>query len=193
MSVSILYQSIFPDSFPVPLAAFDRMGRLMDAVRREGLTGEELEQAVLGVYAQVLKECCGISKPTEHHLRRLSERLEGASRDEDPSEVDTRPAVRSFGTEYAKLLDGLSLDERLMMMCGYDLEKALHLYTKVDRDEVLALLRGYTALQVEEHRLLFESVLYGMGGSYEGDSGPGSGSDPFAEEVSLEDLFSLAK
>lgn len=87
---------------------------------------------------------------------------------------------KTFAGEAMKFLGNLKPDEQCLYLADFDIEKAHHLYTQVDRDDIKVISEQKVGFQWEMMRVQFEASLFGFGGGY----GDGE-SDPNAEVIDL--------
>lgn len=179
--MSLFYRAQYEHLFPIPLLAFERISALKDTPPEE-------------VLPQVLAECCGKPKPTDAEIQYFLQRIKDesdaaqqkvarveAAREDQPAEPS-----KSLGSSFQKFVSGLDSSRILLWACGYDYEKAHHLYTQVDRSIAMQIVDDFIQLQHERNTYLFEASLYGMGGQYKDDTTPSSGVAD--DEIDLTDM-----
>jgi hypothetical protein len=170
----------FVRRFPVSLLAFERLHALL-------LGSYTPEEAVLCV----LRECCERPHPTVEDVQYFIERAEAVSAEllnaKEKQQESTPPKPdKGYGASYRAFLSGLESHDLLLLACNFDPIKAHHIYTELDREDALALLRLYTSHAAEERLLALEATVFGMGGGYSsgGASGPPGASDEDAVDLS---------
>lgn len=157
--MSIFHTAKFKHLFPISLLAFEHLNTLQHLPAEEALT-------------KVLAECCDMPNPTEeealYFLARIKEDSEEAQKkvDESPAPTTDKPVAKSLGTAYQEFLRQLDSARLLLWACGFDFKKAEYLYSRVDRSISSQILEDFLRLQNEQNNYLFESGLYGAGGSY---------------------------
>jgi hypothetical protein len=159
----MFYKHKFKSSLVVSLLA-------LETYHTRAIGCESTEDLLVVVYS-VLQECCGIENPTEENLLEFTSRLQKISEEavKDPQKVPVKS--KGFSTNFYKYLSELSLQNTLMLMTGFDFERARVIYCDLDRDEAIALIKDFTSGMLEQGILSFEAALYGGGNSYKEDSG----------------------
>lgn len=174
----ILYERRFTKRFFFPMAAHDRLRGLLKETREAGINPEE-EEVFVALCHQTVKDCCRIPDPNSEELGRFMDRLQEIN-DKANADIikdgDRGPAKKSYGTDFVQMLQESSMDQLLLMLCDYNVEKADYLYSEVDRDHVDIMIDHYIKKEMEKHKINMEGCLYGFGGSYSGDSKSGSSS-----------------
>ena len=182
--MSIFHAERFERPFPLPLIAFEHLASLAHL---------EPVDACL----RTMIDCCGVPDPNESQIKYFLDRVQGDA-EKANALVESRPAPnpdqriterRSLGSSFDTFIRSLDSSRLLMLACHGDYEKAKHLYTKVDRDDAMQVINDFIRLHTERNTILFESVLYGFGGSYKGDAlgdDRGDGND-----VGIDELRSL--
>jgi len=146
--------------FPISLLAMEKYEELSTQCK----TDEEH----LIASCVVMKEFCGVGDPEEEDITYFASRLSSIVEDID-KEVKKKKERVSFGTSYAKYIGGARVDLLLTRMCNYDYDRAKYLYSKVDRDHCLDLIRDFITQQMEFNQVLMEASMYGFGGKYKDD------------------------
>ncbi|WP_019865133.1 hypothetical protein [Methylovulum miyakonense] len=156
--MSIFHQIHFTHRFPVPLLALEHLETLSKAV--------PLPEAIVAT----LIHCCDRKPPTEEDMDYFLERVKELDKPKEKS-TNKNPQGKSLGTSFNKFLSKLPADRVLVMACGWDIAKADHLYSTVDASIAVQVIEDYLSLQQESNTFLYEAVLYGFGGKYDGDEG----------------------
>lgn len=107
--------------------------------------------------------------PTRKEVEQAAIRLQEDSR-KDGSEGNESSTAhkKGFAGGLFDWIQSLNAEDTCILVAEYDPDKAKHLYTKVDRDLVLAMAKVKTNLIRETAVVQFEAVLFGMGGGYKG-------------------------
>lgn len=169
---SIFYKAMFERPFPVTLLFLELLQTELNKDPDAEFTEAEIVPVIRGcIVAAGLCEKA-TKRDAEYVLKRLTEMMEQAKAQKDsppPSKKQT------FASSYSNWALDLPPDGLCLAASGYDYEKAAHLYRTVDKEDVLWLADKYLRHEWEKIKVGFESVVYGFGGSYKGDSGAGGG------------------
>jgi hypothetical protein len=161
--MSPFYEARFVRLFPVSLLAFERLHSLL-------MGGYDPPQASLSV----LVECCGIEHPTNEQIQYFLDRADTLSKELSEAQPgDTfseNKSKRTFSTSFREFLSGLDSHDLLLMATGYDYAKAEYLFTRVDREDALRVIKVFTQDTTERQILQLEAVMFGMGGGYSDSS-----------------------
>lgn len=153
--------------FPVSLAAFEFLIESLANLQ------DVNEVSIAEVYSTAMTNYCNQESANQEGLNYISDRLSEANKaaGELKGGEDKGKAVkRGFSTEFDKFMRGLPMDTLILQMCGYDFDKAKHIYFKVDRDVALAIVGSYIERSKQDNLIKFEASVYGFGGSFEGGS-----------------------
>ena len=157
---SVFLRNKRPARFPVPLLALERYAEMASS-------GVPCAEAALAV----LSGECGVARPSEDDVAYFAERLgqaAGAPKPADGSRSGRAPR-KTLGSGLHEALDSMSLDLLLLAATGNDFARAEWLYCVADRDVAMDVVEGHLKLRMAEQAYLYECVLYGFGGHYEGD------------------------
>jgi len=77
---------------------------------------------------------------------------------------------KQFGTGFLDWVGSFDGTQICLFLADYQLEEAKRLYREVDRKEIEKLIEEKSSYTWQQAVLSFESVLFGMGGHYDGSS-----------------------
>lgn len=110
--------------------------------------------------------------------------------------AESAPArqARFFASHLADFLGKLELDDCCFLLAQGDYEKARSMYRYCDYRLVRAMRKTFHALELQRAQVLLEGVVYGMGGSFDGDgSGDGEYYDLVNEDYTAAQLNEMLK
>jgi hypothetical protein len=169
---SIFYIARFKRRFPLPMLTLERIQVLFSELEQASATDHQVRKCILSALEDTCRQHCQNpkSKDVEYVIDRLNEMMEEASDPDEPL-----PKKKSLATSFITWAASLETDEVCLVASGFDYERAKHLYNEVDRDDVIQMAQQFLKFEMEKVKVGYESVVYGFGGSYEGDSGSSSG------------------
>lgn len=134
-------------------------------------SADNVNSNVISVIHECAQQCHGVSL-TEEELTRLAQRLQKIAEDNNKAK-DKAPGKKpsGFGKEYMKWVESLAPDQLCLMVAQYDFESAYHLYSEVDRDDVIRMAKVKLDDDWNHIQTAFESCVYGFGGGFESDKG----------------------
>jgi hypothetical protein len=160
MKSTAFYREHFEYRFPVPLLAVERFYSLQ-------AHGHDIADAVY----RTLVDVCRIQDPVEEDVVYFLDRLQDT---EDVKPVEKKPRrsrqpdnLLSRGSRFRKFMDGLALDQKILLMCGQDYALASRVYCETDKEVVEKMQEAFIQHQIETLEYQFEGVLYAMGGHLE--------------------------
>lgn len=190
---SIFYKAMFERPFPVTLLFLELLQTEINQNEDEEFTEEDLKP--------VIKKCiqtAGLKEratweDADYVLQRLVQMMEEAKKQQ--GETPAKSSKQTFASSYSNWALDLPPDALCLAASAYDYEKAELLYRTVDKEDVLWLADKYLRHEWEKIKVGFESVVYGFGGSYKGDSGGGGSGSPSYDltKDSKEGLAALKK
>jgi len=169
--------------FPVPLLAIEYYG---DNIL-QGMDAREKED----VLEVTLKAICKRPVVTDSDKRYLLKRLQELDKP-TPLEGDQAPPKKTFGSAFSTHISSLDTLQLLGMMTNYDMGAMRILYCSTDFEDVRLMVKNYVAHMVQLNLIAYESVLYGMGGRYNGDKASGGNTKVF-DANSKEGLAALSQ
>ena len=166
---SIFYKERFERRFPLPMLTLERAQALFSTLDVDAATDRDVNQCI----KQALKETCNACpSPGLDDLAYVVDRMNKMMKDSPDEEVPL-PKTRSLASSFITWAAGLETDQVCLVASGFDYKKAKFLYTEVDRDDVVEMAQQFLTMEMEKVKVGYESVVYGFGGSYEGDkTGP---------------------
>lgn len=169
---SIFYQAKFERRFNVTLLLLERIAEVFNADREDlsSLTQKDVDT--------LLRQClhdCGVAKhfssvdkrDLEYLMQRLQAILEEAKSSQDAPSPSKKKA---FASSYADWAGKLQTDHICLLAAGFDYFKAKRMYMELDKDDVTEIAKRFLEREWEKIKIGYESVVYGFGGSYEGDN-----------------------
>ncbi len=161
----MFYKTRFERPFPVSYLLIERLTELLKSAE-EG--GRSTEDCISLAMIEVLQ----IESPSVEDMEYVLQRLDSLSRiGVDASAEDRQEQRKTFGSQFMVWLRSLSPASLCLYAAGFDMDKAEKYYCRWDQDDVLELARLKMEHEWERAVVEYESVLYGMGGSYKGDKG----------------------
>lgn len=156
----MLVPSVFRNTVILPFLFYELLAELSVS----GLTVGGISEAYLKVYGTV---------PDDETLKAISDRLVLEARQQEDSTGSGSYSPRRkkvFATGLLEYLSGLQGERLCFFVADYDPMKAKDLFCSADITWVIAAAKEKTGLLVETAQIMFESVLFGMGGSYSGNA-----------------------
>jgi len=168
---SIFYEAAFNRRFPVTLLLLEHIS-VVFGEGAEDMGQEEVDRA--------LREClvtCGlVTKATdddiEYLMGRLNEMVMKDKEMEDPPPPSTK---KSFASSYTLWAHKLQTDHVCLLAAGFDFFLAERMYREMDKEDLTEVAKQFLMREWEKIKIGYESVVYGFGGSYDGDNGGGGG------------------
>lgn len=161
--MTTFYDSRFTHRFPVPLLTFEWLHTQQP---EEEMSDEQL----LRWYAEACRQCCGVQNPTIDDAAYLIQRVVAASKlNEKNQGSESKYKRKDFGAALSDYLKTLELEDLILLACGYDYERARHVYCELDRDEATHLIDNFVKELSHRHNIALEVAIYGAGGGYKGN------------------------
>ena len=156
--------------FPIPLLAFEILFKEFDSLPSED------ESLIVACYHKALLLGCGITEVAEDHVNYFYERVLALKDQlEEPSEgPHPASAGKGFYSDYISYVSELDTGFSALISTGFDYYKAKVLYTELDRDTALAIIKASHAHASRLSRVQLEACVYGFGGEMSGGSGADS-------------------
>ena len=110
----------------------------------------------------------------KEELMGLTERLaeiknkEQVESEKAPAKPSAKSNKKTFGEDYTKHMTKLGPAEKCLLVSGFDVEKARHLYCTVDKEIADAAIATYFETRWQELKTGFEACVFGFGGSLDG-------------------------
>jgi hypothetical protein len=156
--MSLFYQARFVMRFPIPLLALERFDVLVKTL------------PILDAAISTITECCHRHPVQNEDIIYFLERVQDLQKPPKPPNLSSGPvSIKTLGTSFGKFLSSKPPDHILLMACGWDYNKAAHLYSMEDAAVSILVIDDFLSLQQERNNYLYEAVLYGFGGSYAED------------------------
>ena len=164
---SLFYEAAFSRRFSVPYLLFEDIGE-----QSKELRPEDAEAHLEEIIRSSLTKCLGMKNVADDDVVYVVSRLEklaieSAERQAEAEKQAPSSKKQSFATSFAKWIGELDPHNLCLAIAGYDYDKAYHLYTTVDRDDVTAMSEQWMEKEWEMIKVGYESVVYGFGGGYE--------------------------
>lgn len=129
---------------------------------------------------------CGgdVKSMSEAEAQRLAERIaqiQEADRESAAKiaqEADRGRSKPGVGTDYLESIGSLPMDMKCLYATGFNWKEAEFLYCKVDKETCDSIVTAALETRWKELKTMFESVIVGMGGDLDGDSGAIDASTP---------------
>lgn len=93
-------------------------------------------------------------------------------KEETPDKKPASGGKRQFGSEFIKWFGKLDADQTLLMLADWDFEKAYKLYAETPVQIVEKMISTKVEYEWTLAEKDFESVVFGMGGSFKGGGSP---------------------
>ena len=161
---SLFYKAAFDRRFPLSFLMLEDIGIRITELGSDP-TAEEVAEAI----SCSLMKCGEVKKPSHDDISYASNRLEAIAREVEEADKaeGTGSKKKAFASSYSKWASALEPHAVCLLVAEYDIGKATHLYTKVDKDDVVEMSAQLMEKEWEKIRVGYESVVYGFGGGYD--------------------------
>jgi len=165
---SIFYKAAFDRRFPVTLLLLERISAVFSE-GAEQMGQEEVDTAI----RRCLVECGLLTKVTDDDVTYLMGRLNKMVEENKGDDPVPPSAKKTFASSYTHWAHKLQTDSVCLLAAGFDYFLAERMYREMDKEDLTEVAKQFLMREWEKIKIGYESVVYGSGGSYDGDSGGG--------------------
>ena len=182
MTASMFYVNKITRPFNVPMLAFE-----VAFIEINKLGDDLTEERLISIYSDVLVSQCKV-EVSQQNLDHLVNVISTSSTIEDSVKASAKSSQKGgFTSQFYKYFLDVPIDQMLLQICGYDMQKAEYLYCVADREDTLKVVEAYTTRLQQDHMVMLESCVCGFGGDMK------SSDSDHAKEYNVSDNIEEAK
>jgi len=171
---SIFYRAAYERQFPLTMLFLELLQTSIAEEGAEEFTADQLVPLILKCLVKAGLREKAKKSDADYVITRLTSMMEEAQSAGDASSSPP-PKKQTFASSYSAWAAALEPDALCLAASSFDYFQAERLYKDVDKEDVIWLADQYLRAEWEKIKVGFESVVYGFGGSYKGDSSERSG------------------